>query len=121
MRALAAKAHTKPSTLVSRFFRLGLPSVRQYLGEMRLVYACAHMRDSTMSIAAVARRLNYSSPQSFGSHIHLRYRVAAGIFRRSYPFDRIVAAYIDDLVRPFLTTFVNFSPFGWHNYSSASR
>lgn len=112
VRALAKRIELHPSTLISRFCRLGLPSVRRYLSDMRLVFVSGHLATPTVSIAAVARRLNYSSPQSFGRHVYIRYRVPAGTFRRTHPFDRMVTEYIEDLVRPFSSTFTSFDPFG---------
>ena len=112
VKSLAVKMELKPSTLVSRFYRPGLPSVRRYLCDMRLMFASAHMSASAVSIAAVARRLNYSSPQSFGRHVYIRYRVPAGTFRRTYPFDRMVTEYVEDLVSPYRPTFAAFNPFG---------
>ena len=58
-----------PSTLMSRFLRAGLPSPKQYLAHTRLLYAAAYLESAGLSIADVAYRLEYSSPQSFGRHI----------------------------------------------------
>jgi len=71
VRRLSAALHVLPSTLMSRFFRAGLPAPKRYLAMARLVRA-AHLFESRgFSVANVANHLDYSSPQSFGRHVRV--------------------------------------------------
>src|ERR1041385_3124336 len=57
------------STLMSRFYRADLPSPKTYLAGMRLVHAAHLFANPGLSVADVAYRLDYSSPQRFGRHL----------------------------------------------------
>jgi AraC-like DNA-binding protein len=69
VRALARQLGVGTSTFMSRFFRAGLPSPKRYLAAVRLVYAAGLLESPGLSIADVAYRLEYSSPQSFSRHL----------------------------------------------------
>lgn len=99
------------STLLSRFFRAGLPSPRRYLSETRLVYAAALLEVGGASIADVANRLDYSSPQSFGRTVRTVTGVPASQFRRS-PFANVLEEYMKELIVPYQATFRSFDPLG---------
>src|SRR6266516_8086010 len=59
---LAAQLGVHPSTLMSRFYRAGLPSPKTYLTYARLVWA-AHLSESpALTIGDIADRLEASSP-----------------------------------------------------------
>ncbi len=73
-----------PSTLMSRFYRAGVPSPKRYLAAARIVYAAALFEVPGLSIADVAYRLQYSSPQSFGRHLRTVLGTTAGEFRIRY-------------------------------------
>lgn len=110
VRALARQLRVPPSTFVSRFLRSGLPSPKRYLAWARLLHAAAHLEDRGRSIADVAYRLEYSSPQSFGRHVRALAGCTAGEFRRRYPFARATAHYVDEFIIPFRGTFATFHP-----------
>ena len=54
---------------MSRFARAGLPSPKNYLAAIRLLHAAFLFETAGLSVADVAYRLEYSSPQSFGRHL----------------------------------------------------
>ena len=69
IRSLSVQLGVLPSTLMSRFFRSGLPAPKRYLAEARLTRAARLFENPGFSIANVANHLDYSSPQSFGRHV----------------------------------------------------
>ncbi|MEO8200024.1 MAG: helix-turn-helix domain-containing protein, partial [Gemmatimonadota bacterium] len=69
VRKMATRLRVRPSTLMSRFMRAGLPSPKSYLAAIRLLHAAVLFEGPGLSVADVAYRLEYSSPQSFGRHI----------------------------------------------------
>src|SRR5512134_1507373 len=81
VRAVARHLRHRPSTLMSRFYRAGLPSPKSYLAGMRLVHAAYLLESPGLSVADVAYRLDYSSPQSFGRHLRAMLGLSAGEYR----------------------------------------
>lgn len=110
VRALARHLRIPPSTLMSRFLRAALPSPKTYLAGMRLVHAAHLFRNPGLSVADVAYRLDFSSPQSFSRHLKAMLGVTAGEYRRRFPFDVALARYVDLLVTPYRETFRAFRP-----------
>ena len=110
VRALARELGLGASTFMSRFFRADLPSPKRYLAAARLVYAAGLLESPGLSIADVAYRLEYSSPQSFGRHLRGVLGVTASEFRRRYPFEVAVEDFISRLVVPFRPRFRTFYP-----------
>jgi AraC-like DNA-binding protein len=100
VQALALRMQVLPSTLMSRFFRAKLPAPKRYLAYARLVRAARLFEDQGHAIADVANALDFSSPQSFGRHVQTFLKVSAGEFRRQYTADRMLARFMDELVRP---------------------
>jgi AraC-like DNA-binding protein len=101
-----------PSTMLSRFFRAGLPSPKKYLATTRLLYATAFLEVPGRSVADVAHRLEYSSPQSFGRHVREVLGITAGELRREHHFSTVLDHYTSQLIVPFRTTFRWFDPLG---------
>jgi AraC-like DNA-binding protein len=112
MKSLAHELGLHPSTITSRFYRHHLPSVKTYLAETRMLYAVAYFEDRALSIAEVARRLDYSSPQSFGRHVRAQHALSTTVLRREYSFDRMVRRYLKEFIVPHWKTFSAFDPFG---------
>jgi AraC-like DNA-binding protein len=110
VRSLARYLRVPPSTFMSRFFRAGLISPKRYLAATRLVYAAALFETSGFSIADVAYRLEYSSPQSLGRHLRAVAGLTANEFRRRYPFGKALDDYVSRLIVPFRGTFRTFHP-----------
>src|SRR5207244_3614463 len=104
VRRLARHLRICSSTLMSRFYRAGLPSPKTYLAGMRLVHAAYLFSNPGLSVADVAYRLDYSSPQSFGRHLKAMLGVTAGEFRRRFPFDVSLERYVDLLITPYRAT-----------------
>lgn len=101
VRQLAARMHVLPSTLMSRFFRAQLPAPKKYLAYARLVCAAHLFENPGFSVADVANHLDYSSPQSFGRHIHTLLRMTAGDFRRRYDGSQMLLKFREELVLPY--------------------
>src|SRR5256886_16301289 len=68
---------------------------------MRLLHAAFLFQNPGLSVADVASRTDYSSPQSFGRHLRAVLGVTAGEFRRRFPFDAALTRYLDLLITPY--------------------
>lgn len=110
VRHLARTLHLPPSTLVSRFQRAGLPSPKSYLAALRLLHAALLLEEEGRSVADVAYRLEYSSPQSFGRHIRAMLGVTASEFRRRLPFPVALDRFIALMIAPYRAAFRTFHP-----------
>jgi AraC-like DNA-binding protein len=123
VRGLARHLRVRPSTLMSRFHRTGVPSPKSYLAGMRLLHAAFLFQNPGLSVSDVAYRLDYSSPQSFGRHLRAVLGVTAGEFRRRFPFEVALARFIDLLITPYRDALRAFHPFNagsWDQDPSAS-
>lgn len=100
VRQLATSLGVLPSTLVSRFYRAGLPAPKQYLAYAGLVRAARLFENPGMSIADVANHLGHSSPQSFARHVRTYSGHPAGEFRRRYDACAMLRRFRDELVIP---------------------
>jgi AraC-like DNA-binding protein len=110
VRALARQLSVLPSTLMSRFFRAGLPAPKRYLALARLVRAARLFENPGLSIANVANHLDYSSPQSFGRHVRTLMHMTALEFRRRYDGEGMLHYFREQLVLPHLTVLRRFRP-----------
>lgn len=110
VRALCRRFHLRPSTLMSRFARAGLPSPKTYLASVRLLHAAHLFEAPGLSVADVVYRLEYSSPQSFGRHVRATLGITAGEFRRRFPFDLAQRRFLANLIRPFASIWRSFHP-----------
>ncbi len=110
VRQLARRLGVRGSTLMSRFYRAQLPAPKRYLSLARLVRAAALFENPGMSITQVANTLEYSSPQSFGRHIHTMIGVNAVHFRREFTGERMLDRFVDDLITPHLDVLRHFRP-----------
>jgi AraC-like DNA-binding protein len=117
VRALARQLSVLPSTLMSRFFRAGLPAPKRYLAFARLVRAARLFENPGLSIANVANHLDYSSPQSFGRHVRTLMCMTALEFRRRYDGEGMLHYFREQLVLPYATILRQFRPLvaqpGW--------
>ncbi len=109
---LARVLRVVPSSFMSRFFRAGLPSPKAYLMHARLVHAAFLFGSQGYSIADVAHRLEYSSPQSFGRHLSSLLGLTAGEFRRRMPFAVALARYRQTYLTPYRDRLLTFHPLG---------
>lgn len=100
VRALAGRMGVLASTLMSRFYRAQLPSPKRYLAFARLLRATRLFADPGHSIADVSHALEFSSPQSFGRHVHTVLGMRAGDFRRTHDTERMLERLLAELVRP---------------------
>lgn len=114
VRSLARALGVLPSTLMSRFFRSGLPAPKRYLAHARLVRAARLFENGGHSISRVATHLDYSSPQSFGRHVRTLLGLTAGEFRRRYDGEGMLERFRADLVLPYAEVLRRFHPLTAH-------
>lgn len=110
VRAMAHRIGISPSTLMSRFFRARLPSPKRYLAMVRLLYAAGLLGAPALSIADVAYRLEYSSPQSFGRHLRSLLGITAAAFRQRYSLETALEHFVARLIVPYRPVFRTFRP-----------
>jgi AraC-like DNA-binding protein len=119
VRQLARHLGVLPSTMMSRFFRSGVPAPKRYLATARLVRAARLFENSGFSIANVANHLDYSSPQSFGRHVRTLLHMTAGDFRQRYDGAGMFERFREELVLPYVTVLRGLRPLtappGWTN------
>jgi AraC-like DNA-binding protein len=117
VRLLARHLDVTASTLMSRFFRAGVPTPKRYLAMARLVRAARLFENSGFSIANVANHLDYSSPQSFGRHVRTLLDITAGEFRERYDCASMFAKFRNDLITPYVDELHTLKPLtapaGW--------
>ncbi|MBI3791364.1 MAG: helix-turn-helix domain-containing protein [Gemmatimonadetes bacterium] len=113
-RDLARLLQTNPSSLMSRFFRLELPSAKRYLATGRLVLVAEAFQHPGATLTAVAHAFRYSSPQSFSRHTRRMFGLSAAQFRERYDADGMLDYFIERLVRPYRAPLARVSPSGVH-------
>jgi AraC-like DNA-binding protein len=121
VRRLSRNLGVLPSTLMSRFFRAGLPAPKRFLSMARLVRAAHLFENRGFSVANVANHLEYSSPQSFGRHVRTLLRLTAVEFRDRYDGAGMVERFRQDLVLPHLPVLRRLSPLSCSTAASALR
>src|SRR3989449_6449321 len=94
VRRLARHLQMRPSTLMSRFYRGGLPSPKSYLAGMRLLHAAYLLQNPGLSLSDVAYRLHYSSAPSSGRHLRGMLCRTPGGARRRFACCRVLAGYV---------------------------
>jgi AraC-like DNA-binding protein len=107
---LANRLGVLPSTLMSRFFRAALPSPKHYVAYARLVWAAYLGESPAMSIAAIANRLNASSPQSFHRTVRTTMGMSAACFRELFNGTRMLESLRSRLIAPYRETLRTFDP-----------
>lgn len=112
VRALSREFDVLPSTLMSRFYRTGLPAPKRYLATARLIRAARLFENPGFSIANVANHLDYSSPQSFGRHVRTLLRMTAGEFRNRFDGVGMLQHFRETLVLPYLPELRRLQPIG---------
>lgn len=110
VRALCGSCDVRPSTLMSRFARAGLPSPKSYLASVRLLHAAHLLEAPGRSIADVAYRMEYSSPQSFGRHVRAMLGITSLEFRRRFPFPAALARFLELMILPYRGVWPVFHP-----------
>lgn len=108
-REFARRLNVHPTTLMSRFFRMRLPSPKTYLAYTRLLFASELFQARSVSISCVANHLAYSSPQCFGRNVKSLLGVSAGVLRQ-YKFQDVLAHYVGKLLSPYSGVFREFEP-----------
>ena len=119
VRKLAQRVHVRPSTLMSRFSRAGLPSPKNYLAAVRLLHAAHLFEAGGLSVADVSYRLEYSSPQSFGRHVRTMLGITSSEFRQRFPFPLALERFVALMVAPYLRIWREFHPLAAGAWDSA--
>ena len=110
VRRLAKALSITPSTFVSRFVRTGLPSPKDHLVAVRLCHAAKLFDEGELTIADVAYRMEYASPQSFGRHLRVVLGITPSEFRSRFPFCAVLRRFLDHFVVPHQATWKTFRP-----------
>ena len=125
VRTLCRHLGVHPSTMMSRFYRAGVPAPKRYLAVARLVRAALLFENPGFSIANVANHLDYSSPQSFGRHIRSLLHMTASEFRVHYDGTGMFERFRAELVLPYTKQLSELrpltAPMGWLRSSAATR
>jgi AraC-like DNA-binding protein len=77
---------------------------------MRLVHASLYFERPGYTVADVAYRLDYSSPQSFGRHVRTLLGITSSELRRRFPFEQAVGRFVGLMVEPYLEVWRGFRP-----------
>jgi AraC-like DNA-binding protein len=110
IRQLTKRLAISPSTLVSRFLRAGLPTPRDHLVAVRLCYAARLFDEGDLTVAEVAYRLDYASPQSFGRHLRVVLGITPTEFRARYPFCAVLSRFLERMIQPHREKWKGFQP-----------
>jgi AraC-like DNA-binding protein len=121
VRKLATGLGILPSTLMSRFFRHGLPAPKRYLAMARLVRAAHLFENHGFSVSNVANHLEYSSPQSFGRHVRKMLDITAIEFRERYDGAGMVDRFRNDLILPYLNGLRQLAPLSYSTNAGSVR
>ena len=111
VRGLAPQLGVGPTTLMSRFFRAGLPAPRRYLALARLVRAAQLFESPRWTVGAVAAELELSSAQAFSRHLYLQLGVRPREFRRRYDAEGMIERFGEEVLVPYLGVLREFEPF----------
>lgn len=125
VRTLCRHLDVHPSTMMSRFYRAGVPAPKRYLATARLVRAALLFENPGFSIANVANHLDYSSPQSFGRHVRSLLRMNASEFRAHYDGMGMFERFRSELILPYSRQLSELrplsTPLGWLRSAAATR
>jgi AraC-like DNA-binding protein len=111
-RDLADRLHVRCTTLMSRFNRAGLPSPKSYLAAVRLLHASLLFERRGLTVADVAYRLEFSSPQSFARHVRSLLGMNTSELRRRFPFSAALDRFVDVMIEPYRRVLSSFHPLG---------
>ncbi|HXI21923.1 MAG TPA: helix-turn-helix domain-containing protein, partial [Gemmatimonadales bacterium] len=109
-RQMAERLGVRSTTLMSRFARAGLPSPKSHLAGMRLLHATLLFERPGHTVADVAYRLDYSSPQSFGRHVRALLGITSSELRRRFPFEAALERFVELMIVPYLDIWRRFRP-----------
>lgn len=109
---IGARLGVRSCTLMSRFYRAGLPSPKRYLAMARLVWAAHLVESPGLSISAIAARLDASSPQSFHRTVRLLTGHTATEFRRTATGAKMFDEFCSTHIAPYRDALRTFEPLG---------
>ena len=77
---------------------------------MRLVHAALLFERPGFTVADVAYRLDYSSPQSFGRHVRALLGITSSELRRRFPFETALQRFVEVMIAPYREVWIGFRP-----------
>ena len=110
VRALARALNVNPTTLMSRFFRAGLPPAKRYVAYARLVRAARLLESPGVSITQAAFQMEFSSPQSFSRHLHSVLHMGSLDFRQRHTGASMLEEFRAVFVLPHRDALLRFDP-----------
>ena len=110
VRSLARALEVHPTTLMSRFFRAGLPPAKRYVAYARLTRAARLLESPGVSITQAAFQLEFSSPQSFSRHVQSVMHIGSLDFRQRYTGASMLEEFRQQLVLPHREALLRFDP-----------
>lgn len=111
VRGYAPRFGVLPTTLMSRFFRAGLPAPRRYLALAHLARAAQLFESPRWTVGSVAAELEHSSAQAFSRHLYLQLGVRPREFRQRYDGVGMVRRFAEEVVTPYQAVLRTFEPF----------
>jgi AraC-like DNA-binding protein len=118
---LARQLDVRSGTLLTRFARAGLPSPKNYLASLRLVFAAELLEAPGRTVAEVALRLDYSSPQSFGRHLRTLLGITPSEFRARLPFPAALERFVEQMLVPYRAIWLGFHPLSASGLAAPQR
>ena len=110
VRLFSQRLGVRPGSLLSRFARAGLPSPKSYLAAVRLLHAAVLFEEPGRSVADIAYRLDYSSPQAFGRHLRSVLGITPTEFRVRLPFEKALKRFVTEMLEPYREQWEAFHP-----------
>lgn len=108
--AIAWHLAINPRTLLGRFHRLGLPSVRLYLRYAAYVRLARMLEDPGVSFVAACRVLDTAAAQSLDRPIQHMLGMTGDQFRRAYDGAAMLQVFRERLILPYRETLLAFRP-----------
>lgn len=97
-------------TLLSRFWRAGLPSPKTYLLHARLVRVAALLEDSSVPFSRAATECGAASAQALQNRLRSGLGMSGSQFRSAYTGRAMLAEFRYKLVVPYITRLLSFHP-----------
>ncbi len=89
-----------PTTLISWFFRAGLPSPKQYLAHARLVQTARLGEAPGLTLGDIAARMHASSPQAWHRFVKTSSGQTANTFRQSSSGGALLRVFREQFIHP---------------------
>lgn len=98
------------TTLTTRFYKAELPSPKEILVMLRLVFVARYCQER-WTVSRVAAQLHYSSSQALSRHIRNVLDMSPREFRAAWTGDDRLALFVEGYIRSFKRQWLAFAPF----------